>query len=112
MSMKSTCAISRRFALCSSAMKRDSTGWAQPSLAYSFAASGGTPRSAVDEQFRVADDVDEQDIPDLEFYVGRMLGRHESHFAFSSQSFWKAGSLRKGSQMGSSLRRAGVIGAM
>ena len=29
---------------------------------------------------------------------------------FSSQSFWKAGSERKGSQIGSSLRRAGVIG--
>ena len=28
---------------------------------------------------------------------------------FSSQSFWKAGSERKGSQSGSSLRRAGVI---
>jgi hypothetical protein len=27
---------------------------------------------------------------------------------FSSQSFWKAGSARKGSQIGSSLRRAGV----
>src|SRR5262249_3188337 len=30
---------------------------------------------------------------------------------FSSQSFWKAGSERKESQSGSSLRRAGVIGA-
>ena len=29
---------------------------------------------------------------------------------FSSQSFWKAGSPRKGSQSGSSLRRAGVMG--
>jgi hypothetical protein len=32
------------------------------------------------------------------------------HGCFSSQSFWKAGSERKGSQSGSSLRRAGVIG--
>ena len=29
---------------------------------------------------------------------------------FSSQSFWKAGSPRKGSQNGSSLRSAGVMG--
>ena len=33
------------------------------------------------------------------------------HGCFSSQSFWKAGSARKGSQIGSSLRRAGVMGA-
>ena len=32
------------------------------------------------------------------------------HGCFSSQSFWKAGSVRKGSQIGSSLRRAGVTG--
>jgi hypothetical protein len=32
------------------------------------------------------------------------------HGFFSSQSFWKAGSARKGSQSGSSLRRAGVTG--
>src|ERR1700730_2721124 len=30
------------------------------------------------------------------------------HGCFSSQSFWKAGSDRNGSQIGSSLRRAGV----
>ena len=30
---------------------------------------------------------------------------------FSSHNFWKAGSARKGSQSGSSLRRAGVMGA-
>ena len=34
----------------------------------------------------------------------------EIHGFFSSHSFWKAGSARKGSQSGSSLRRAGVIG--
>jgi hypothetical protein len=33
------------------------------------------------------------------------------HGCFSSQSFWKAGSARNGSQSGSSLRRAGVTGA-
>src|SRR5204862_4983485 len=33
------------------------------------------------------------------------------HGCFSSQIFWKRGSPRKGSQNGSSLRRAGVIGA-
>jgi hypothetical protein len=33
------------------------------------------------------------------------------HGCFSSQSFWKAGSARKGSQSRSSLRRAGVMGA-
>ena len=32
------------------------------------------------------------------------------HGCFSSQSFWKAGSARKGSQSGSSLRSAGVTG--
>jgi hypothetical protein len=35
----------------------------------------------------------------------------EIHGWFSSQSFWKAGSTRNGSQSGSSLRSAGVIGA-
>ncbi len=31
------------------------------------------------------------------------------HGFFSSQSFWNAGSLRKGSQRGSILKKAGVI---
>jgi hypothetical protein len=35
---------------------------------------------------------------------------YTNHGCFSSQSFWKAGSERKGSQIGSSLRRAGVTG--
>ena len=35
----------------------------------------------------------------------------DPYFCFSSQSFWKAGSLRKGSQIGSSLNSAGVTGA-
>jgi len=39
---------------------------------------------------------------DLEFHVGGLLGRHVSHFGFSSQSFWKRGSFRGGSNMGSS----------
>src|SRR5260370_37197014 len=30
-----------------------------------------------DEHFRVTDDVDEQDMPDLKFHVGGRLGRHE-----------------------------------
>jgi hypothetical protein len=34
------------------------------------------------------------------------------HGCFCSQSFWKAGSERNGSQSGSSLRRAGVMGAI
>jgi hypothetical protein len=34
----------------------------------------------------------------------------QHHGCFSSQSFWKEGSPRKGSQIGSSLRRAGVTG--
>jgi len=34
-----------------------------------------------------------------------------TYSCFSSQSFWKAESLRKGSQIGSSLRRARVTGA-
>ena len=38
------------------------------------------------------------------------LIRGGSYLCFSSQSFWKAGSPRKGSQSGSSLRRAGVMG--
>src|SRR5439155_4556801 len=33
-----------------------------------------------DEQFRVTDDIDEQDVPDLEFHVWRMLGRHTISF--------------------------------
>jgi hypothetical protein len=32
------------------------------------------------------------------------------HGCFSSQSFWKAGSARKGSQIGSSFKKAGVMG--
>ncbi len=32
------------------------------------------------------------------------------HGCFSSQSFWKAGSLRNGSQIGSSFKSAGVMG--
>jgi hypothetical protein len=32
------------------------------------------------------------------------------HGCFSSQSFWKAGSARNGSQIGSSRKSAGVIG--
>src|SRR5882724_1096233 len=35
---------------------------------------------------------------------------YTDHGCFSWQSFWKAGSARKGSQIGSSLRRAGVTG--
>ena len=38
----------------------------------------------VDEQLRVTDDVDEQDMADLEFYVGEMLGGH------GLGSIWKA----------------------
>lgn len=34
------------------------------------------------------------------------------HSFFSSQSFWKTGSARSGSQNGSSLRRAGVMGVV
>src|SRR6266480_787116 len=37
---------------------------------------------------------------------------YADHGCFSSQSFWKAGSARKGSQIGSSLRRAGVMGVV
>ena len=39
-----------------------------------------------------------------------MLAENCVHGCFSSQSFWKAGSVRNGSQIGSSLRRAGVTG--
>src|SRR5205814_1471069 len=37
-------------------------------------------RSARYEQLRVTDDVDEQHVPNLEFDVGRMLGRHTISF--------------------------------
>ena len=43
--------------------------------------------------------------------IQRLTGIAQIHGCFSSQSFWKAGSARNGSQSGSSLRRAGVIGA-
>jgi hypothetical protein len=32
----------------------------------------------LDEQFRVTDDVDEQDVPDLEFHIEGRLRGHES----------------------------------
>jgi hypothetical protein len=53
-------------------------------------------------------------------HSGRNLNRNRTsesvvlervHGCFPSQSFWKAGSARKGSQIGSSLRCAGVTGA-
>jgi len=34
----------------------------------------------VDEQFRVSDDVDKQDVPDFEFHIRGSLGRHQSSF--------------------------------
>lgn len=40
----------------------------------------------------------------------RAAGHHHIQSCSSSQSFWKAGSPRKGSQIGSNLRRAGVMG--
>jgi hypothetical protein len=59
--MKSTCPISRRaFAFSSSAMKRDSTSGAQPSLAYSFAASQPTtayPTATLETLRRFSPDV-------------------------------------------------------
>jgi hypothetical protein len=33
-----------------------------------------------DEQCGIANDIDEQDVPDLEFYVGRGLSLHEISF--------------------------------
>jgi hypothetical protein len=36
--------------------------------------------------------------------------RRQTHRFFSSQSFWKRGSVRKGSQSGSSLKNGGVMG--
>jgi len=44
----------------------------------------------------------------LKFVIIRVI---RVYGCFSSQSFWKAGSARNGSQIGSSLRRAGVTGA-
>jgi hypothetical protein len=42
--------------------------------------------------------------------VLHVMSSSQHHGCFSSHSFWKAGSARNGSQCGSSLRRAGVIG--
>jgi hypothetical protein len=42
------------------------------------------------------------------FQLGEEVAR--VHGCFSSQSFWKAGSARKGSQIGSSFKTAGVTG--
>jgi hypothetical protein len=42
--------------------------------------------------------------------AGKPRKTFEGQGCFSSQSFWKAGSERKGSHMGSNLRSAGVIG--
>ena len=39
----------------------------------------------VDEQLGVTDDVDEQDMPDLEFYFGRGLSWHEISFYLRNQ---------------------------
>jgi hypothetical protein len=40
----------------------------------------------IDQQLRVTNDVDKQDMPDLEFYFCGMLGRH------GLSSIWKSGS--------------------
>src|SRR5213080_4300657 len=65
----------------------------------------------VNQQLRVTDDVDKQDVSDLELHLSGWLRWCGIHFGFSSQSFWKRGSFRSGSNMGSSRRRAGVSGA-
>ena len=39
-----------------------------------------------DEHFRVTDDVDEQDMPDLELHVWKMLGRHATSFYPETQA--------------------------
>src|SRR5438034_804494 len=60
-------------------------------------------------KLRVANDVDEQDMGDFELDLFLDLGGHV-HFGAVSASFWKRGSLRSGSNIGSSRSNAGVSG--
>src|SRR6266480_357741 len=54
--------------------------------------------------------LDRQDITSLESTTPPPFLSGFIHGFFSSHNFWKAGSARKGSQSGSSLKRAGVMG--
>src|SRR4029453_8933021 len=49
--------------------------------------------------------------PDGIHYASSLPKAGRFRDCFSSHNFWKAGSARKGSQSGSSLRSAGVMGA-
>jgi hypothetical protein len=41
----------------------------------------------VDEEFGITDDVDEENMPDLELYVWRMLRRHEASYYLKTRDF-------------------------
>src|SRR5437762_12225506 len=63
----------------------------------------------VNRKLRVANDVDEQDMGDFELDLFLDLGGHV-HFGAVATSFWKRGSFRSGSNIGSSRSSAGVSG--
>src|SRR5438445_1919907 len=63
----------------------------------------------MDRQLRVTDDVCEQDMRDLELDLFLNFGGHV-YFTAPDVSFWKRGSLRSGSNIGSSRSSAGVSG--
>ena len=68
-----------------------------------------------DQELGVTDHVDEEDMPDLESEL--VLGSGvilllSLYRRFSSQSFWKRGSFRSGSNIGSSRSSAGVSGTV
>src|SRR6266481_7567554 len=58
-------------------------------------------------KLRVANDVDEQDMGDFELDLFLNFSGHV-HFGAVATSFWKRGSLRSGSNIGSSRSSAGV----
>src|SRR5436190_24203801 len=64
----------------------------------------------MDRQLRVTDDVCEQHMRDLELNFLFNLGSHDYFGAGEAASFWKRGSLRSGSNIGSSRSSAGVSG--
>src|SRR5437660_3836721 len=64
----------------------------------------------INGKLRIADDVDEQNMRDFRFDLFFYFGGHIYFGAGEATSFWKRGSFRSGSNIGSSRSSAGVSG--
>src|SRR5439155_6531711 len=64
----------------------------------------------IHRKLRITNDVDEQNMGDLEFDLFLDLSRHAYFGTGQAASFWKRGSFRSGSNIGSSRSNAGVSG--